>query len=279
MSQTIKLTKRTIDALPVPEEPGARKWYFDSELSGFGLMVRSTGRKVFFVKYGPAKNRKRITLGQYGPLTPEKARELARDTLGKVISGEDPLEERRHDRAALTFREWVDIFLVEVGRRKRSAVKDEKFLAMAAKRWGSRRLDELTAEDVRRFFDHLTTTGGQEGKGVPIHANRWLASVRACLQAAWREDKIPNNPAMKVKPNPENPPRDRVLSDEELRRLLEAVESLEDPHTRAAFTPADRNRRPTFRGSTGTVGGRGPGRGDLALAPDQGRPAAVDPPR
>jgi len=59
--------------------------------------------------------------------------------------------------------------------------------------------------------------------------------VRACLQAAWREDRLASNPAMKVKPNPENAPRARVLTDDELRRLLAAIAGLEDPYVRAAF--------------------------------------------
>lgn len=236
MSGTIKLTKRTIDGLPIPEGKGIRKWYFDSELPGFGLLVRSSGRKVFFVKYGPSNNRKRIMLGQYGPLTPEKARELARDTLGSVITGGDPLVDRKRSRAVPTFKEWVDTYMVEARRRKSSHDKDNLHLKVAVKRWGTRRLDEIDAEDVRRVFEHLTLEGGRDGKGTPIHANRWLASVRACLQAAWREDKIPENPARKVQQNRENPPRDRVLSDGELQRLLAAIEDLEDPHERAAFT-------------------------------------------
>jgi integrase len=67
-------------------------------------------------------------------------------------------------------------------------------------------------------------------------ANRLLASVRACLQAAWRLDKIPSNSAMKVRPFRENPPRQRTLSDEELQRVLKALAEWPDAHERAAFT-------------------------------------------
>ena len=69
----------------------------------------------------------------------------------------------------------------------------------------------------------------------PIRGNRWLASVRACLSAAWRADLIPTNPAMKIRPNRENPPRARVLSDEEMGRVITAIEGQDDPHVRAAL--------------------------------------------
>jgi integrase len=48
-------------------------------------------------------------------------------------------------------------------------------------------------------------------------------------------DKVPVNVAMRVRPLPENPPRQRVLDDDELGRALEAVASLTDPYVRLAF--------------------------------------------
>ncbi len=101
---------------------------------------------------------------------------------------------------------------------------------MAKERWATMPLDTVTVADVRKLFESITA------KGNKINANRWLASVRACLQAAWREDLLESNPAMKVKPNRESPPRDRVLSDDEFKRVLKAIAAIEDPHVKAAFT-------------------------------------------
>lgn len=222
-----KLLKRVVDSLPVPSS--GRKRYIDSELKGFGVSVYASGRKVFFVQYGK-QPRVKITIGPYGPISPEEARRRAGEILGAVARGEDPREEKAQRKAVPTFKAWSDTYLEDVEQRKKSVRNDKRYLGMAVKRWGSRALDSLTVEDVRRVFRSMTVAGKR------IDANRWLASVRACLQAAWREDKIPDNPAMKVKPNPENPPRDRVLSDDELTRLIEAVDALEDPHVCAAFT-------------------------------------------
>jgi integrase len=230
MERAVKLTKRVIDALPLPEGKSSRRFYYDCDLAGFGIMVRSSGRKVFVVQYGPSRARKRMALGPYGPLTPDAARAMAREILGKVVAGNDPLAEREKARGVPTFQEWAESYMVEVERRKKEIRKDRYFLlTVSIPRLGGKRLDEITVEDVRRLFEAITA------RGTRIQANRWLGSIRACLQAAWREDKIPTNPAMKVKPNPENPPRDRVLSDDELRRLLAAVDALPDVHVRAAF--------------------------------------------
>jgi len=224
-----KLTKRLIDSLAAPVGKD-RVRVTDSDLTGFGVMVHASGRKSFFVRYGPRGRRRNVTLGEYGPLTPDAARGMALELLGKVAGGGDPLAEREAHNAMPTFSEWRDTYMVEVERRKKHPRNDRHYLSMAAERWGNRRLDSLTVADVRKVFETVSA------RGQRINANRWLASVRACLQAAWREDLLPANPALKVRPNRENPPRDRVLSDEEFRGLLAAIATLKDIHIRAAFT-------------------------------------------
>ncbi len=225
---TLRITKRNLDSLPPAKHSGGDR-HMDALLRGFGVQVFPSGRKAYFVVYVTRGRRKYMTFASYPPTPPEDARRQAMDLLNGVSKGEDPVEERERDARALRFSDWADTYMTEVSRRKRETRKDKAFLKLAAQRWNGKYLDELTAEDVRRVFESITA------KGTPIHANRWLGSIRACLQAAWREDKIETNPAMKVKPNPENPPRDRVLSDEELTRVLVAVDALEDPYVRCAF--------------------------------------------
>ncbi len=120
--------------------------------------------------------------------------------------------------------------MVGVEQKKKHPRNDRHYLDIAEERWGNRPLDSITVADVRKLFETITE------KGHKINANRWLASVRACLQAAWREDIIPGNPAMRVRPNPENTPRDRTLSDDEFKRLLVELDKLKDPHVKAGFT-------------------------------------------
>ena len=82
-----KLTKRTIDALPRPE-PNRRLYVWDTELTGLGLIYHGSGnRKVFVVAYGPKAARRRMSLGAYGPITVDKARELARAAIAKADRG------------------------------------------------------------------------------------------------------------------------------------------------------------------------------------------------
>jgi integrase len=224
----IRIGKRTLDKLPATDrERGVR--YTDEDVRGFSVMKYPSGQVAYYVVYVVNGKRGSFRIGTYPPMAPDKAREEAKNVLARAQTGIDPAAAKRAAREMATFAEWADDYMEEVKRRKKNSSKDRLFLDLAKKRWGSRPLDSLTVEDVRRMFESITA------KGTPIHANRWLASVRACLQAAWREDKIPGNPAMKVRANPENPPRDRVLSDDEFRRLLVQVNALQDMHVKAAF--------------------------------------------
>jgi len=225
-----KLTKKLIDSLPIPPE-GTEAWVQDAELKGFSLRVRADGSKVFVVRYGDRRRRRTVTLGAYGPLTVDKAREKALGKLGAVVDGRDPADEAQAERRVPAFPAWVATYLEFAAQKKkpRSVSDDRSYLGLARKRWGSKLLTEITTEDVEKLVQSVAATG------TKAKHNRVLASVRACLQHAWRLNIIPSNPAWKVRARPEPPPRTRVLSDREMEQLGKAVGDLQDPHVRAAF--------------------------------------------
>ncbi len=242
------LTKRFIDGVEIPEE-GQVKVY-DEKLTGFGLTIFSSGKKSFFVEYGAKGQRRRMTLGQYGRLTPDAAREMAQARLGEVVKGADPLAEREARQAMITFSGWVAEYLKGVRLRKKQPREDERFLAprpepkkhgkrraegeakhtaaIIVDRWANRPLDKITRRDVETAMVEMASRGNTS-------ANRWLAAVRACLSHAVLSGVITTNPAKGIKLFPEAPPRDRVLSDAEFAKVVDLFDEIEDPFERAAF--------------------------------------------
>ncbi|MBN1356915.1 tyrosine-type recombinase/integrase [bacterium] len=170
-----------------------------------------------------------MVIGEYGKITPEEARRKARKILADADDGHDPLREKQESRQILTFSDWVDQYLEQVKLQKKHPREDIRYLGQTVELWGNLPLPEIKTEDIRKEFMKRVNTGKRSA------ANRWLASVRACLQAAWREDLLDINPAMKVKPTSEPAPRKRVLSDAEFKRLIDAIDQLPDLHARAAF--------------------------------------------
>lgn len=230
----MKLTKRSIDALPPGPEKG--RWYADDELHGF-YAVAHPRAVVFAVRYRIGSARRVLRLGHYGPLTPEIARRRAQEVLGRVALGEDPAQEKRRQRTIPTWGAWTTTYLSRVKNTKKSAAQDARYLGLVEeggdlfrsirRRWTARALTEITPEDILSARDELRET--------PVQANRWTASVRACFAAAIAAGHLATNPARDVPKFLEGPPRQRVLSSEETNALLRAIDAEEDPHARAGL--------------------------------------------
>lgn len=222
-----KITKRLLDSLPAPE-PGEQIVVRDTVLQGFTAVKYPTGTS-FQVVYGGRGSRRKLTLGAHGQLTVDQARDLAKQKLGDVAHGIDPAEEREAQRAVPTLAAWVEDYLKDVAARKKSVVDDRRYLRWTVEKLPRKTLDAITVDDVQRLLEYRREHHGQ------ISANRWYASLRTCLQAAWRANKVKENVAAKVRKGSENDPRTRVLSDAELARALDALDAIKDPFVRCAF--------------------------------------------
>ena len=72
----MKLTKKSIDAI---KPDGEDRIYWDDELRGFGLRLKQSGLRSFLIQFRNRQGRsRRLTVGNYGRLTPEEARREAR---------------------------------------------------------------------------------------------------------------------------------------------------------------------------------------------------------
>ena len=108
------LDKRNVDAL-VPADKLFIAW--DDRLTGFGVRVQPSGVRSCIVNYrtdggGRKAANRRMVVGRHGLwVTPEQARRIAQETLGRVTAGEDPAAGRARRRAVPTLREAFDDYL------------------------------------------------------------------------------------------------------------------------------------------------------------------------
>jgi integrase len=233
---TAKLTKRAIDAL----EPEGSTDYFvwDTALKGFGVRVSPKGRKVFVIKYRPRHQRrtKRITIGSYGVITVDQARDRAKRELGAITEGADPALTRRLDNTLPTVSELGTEFLahVRVHRKPRTASEyDRLWRKHVEPTLGSMKVAAVTTTDVERLHNQLRTT--------PYVANRVVTLLGSFFAFAERKEvrRRHDRPVEGIQYFRETP-RERFLTQEEFERLGDAIARAESEGLRPA--PKDRKR-------------------------------------
>jgi integrase len=219
-----KLTKRQVETA----RPGeADRFIWDEALPGFGLRLRSSGRRSFIVQYRTREGRsRRRVLGTFPTMTVDEARREARDWLTTAQKGKDPAVTLDLARRAATVRELCQRFLkdhAEPHKKPRSAAEDKRLIdRIVGPALGSRKAAAVCEEDIAQLHKSLRAT--------PYTANRVRALLSAVFNQAEGElrkvkaDWI--NPCRRVKPYKEVKRR-RYLAPAELAALGQALTAAE----------------------------------------------------
>lgn len=232
-----KITKRIIDAFE--PDPAGEQFLWDTELKGFGVRMMPSGVASYLIKYRNSEGRQRkLTVGRVGTLTPDQARQLARDKLAEVSQGNDPSADRQQVRKSITIAELCDLYLEDAeGKIKASTLAmDRSRIERHVKPLiGSRTVIALTPMDVSKMQSDIingktaqardgrggVTTGG---KGV---AGRTVGMLGTILEFAKSRRVVSENVARGIKKPPEGKQK-RFLSAAEITKLGKAMRDAAD---------------------------------------------------
>jgi len=243
-----KITKKAVDAAH-PTEKETLLW--DDEIRGFGLRVKPNGTKSFLIQYRNKNGRsRRLTIGRYGVITPEEARNQARIKLAEVSKGFDPAEIRANDRNALTVKDLCREYLAEIeqGNVLTRRNRPKKVSTIDTDRGrinrhiipllGHRIVEDITSADIERFrrdikmgktaTDVKTKLRGRAivtgGAGT---ATRTLGLLGGIFAYAVRMHYRTGNPVHGVRRDADGK-RSVVLTPEQYRTLGQSIEKSEE---------------------------------------------------
>lgn len=218
----MNLTKKLIDGMKFnPEKAQDIRW--DGGLPGFGVRVYPSGAKVFVLSYRHEGRKHIVTLGRFGVLTVDQARDMARAKLsGLTMKGDDPFKEK--NTLHKTVKELCDDYMTRHASHKKSARDDLRRVNQTIlPAWSNHRVSAITRTDVSALFFEVSKRGVYEG-------NRTLALLHKMFNLAglwgYVEENAPN-PAHGIQKNKEQK-RDRWVTHEELPRLAVAIDA--EPH-------------------------------------------------
>ena len=200
------LTIKFLDSVQPPVE--GQDEYRDDVLRNFVLRVSKGGAKTFVVLVG--KSRRKHTLGRYPVISLAQAREMARQALAR-----DALGTLAH--TAVTFKDALDIYVVkQLAVKNRPAVAREWEVILRNK-WGrilgGYALSKITVVDVTQILDKLVAT--------PQAANKALVVLKMFFNWCVARGYLPTSPVAVLEAPAPMSKRERVLSEDELRSLVQ----------------------------------------------------------
>jgi Arm DNA-binding domain len=228
----LKLTQRNVAGLKLPDGM-TDKIYFDDDLKGFGLRLRSDGgrlRRTWVAQYRVGSATRRLRIGDAETMNPDQARAKAKEELAKVALGHDPQGEKVAQRlnAAHTLRSVVDDYLamkkleLERGEYRASSYRVTGLYLTGKAYFGplhSTAITEITLPDIATRLNAITRNSGTVTSG---RARSALSSLFAWAMQNGLMGRDPRNPVIATKKPKDATPRDRVLSEAELAAIWRA---------------------------------------------------------
>jgi integrase len=228
------LTDRALKAMK-PAAPGTRKMIWDAAVPSFGVRVTARGKITFVVMRRLNRKVTRWTIGQYPIMPLSEAREAAQALLLDIGKGVDPKEKEAAQqrwevqRKANTFGVVAEDFINKYAQKLRS-MRDVVGVIRRElmPRWFDTPIAGITRADVRGLIMEIADCGqrarARKTYAIASKLFAWAVEREICGMEASPCASI--NIGNIAGPNK---PRQRVLSDSELRALWRAVEGLGYP--------------------------------------------------
>lgn len=201
-----------------------------TEVVGFSLEVRASGGKTYYLRYFDHCGRQRqFKIGGVADCTFAQALKAARKRRAEVVLGADPVAEKKVSRSVPTYAELAEQHIAHAKTYQRSWWSTEGLIRKhLLPRWGRLRLDEIHPKDISSWLAEKAA----ELKPASVEKLRCVLGKGFQLALEWQLPGVVRNPVRSVPKRAFDGRRQRYLTAEEARRLLEAAGQSTNPQLR-----------------------------------------------
>lgn len=218
MTERIRLTEKAIERFR-PKEREYTVW--DTRLAGFGIRVRTTGRKSFVFHWSKAGKAHRATIGSTTLLTPDRALAICASLQADLHGdGGQPRRARKKAGETPTLLEFI-MGPWKIACYDRYKASTKPFLDYALKRqllpaFGNLGIEQIEKADIVRWFVKYSQKS-------PGGANKALGLLHQIMNQAIACGVVSRNPASGIRKNAGRK-LNRFLSVDEIRRLNQTLD-------------------------------------------------------
>ena len=214
-----------------PRDGDLQTDYFDTQVSGLALRV-SESHKSWTLHYTLGGKRRRLTFGAYHAISLASARTRADEAKAAIAQGHDP-----QAIASETLQAICELYMARDGAKLRSAEWRKSALERHVyPTLGARPIAEIRRSEIVGLLDRI-----EEGSG-PAMATLTLAIIRKVMN--WHASRSDDflSPIVRGMARTIEQARDRILSDDEIRKVWAANSGIFGAYVRfLLLTAARRN--------------------------------------
>lgn len=215
----VKLTQEFIDRELVCPEGVNRIEFVSAERSGLYVECRKTsnGFGTYYLRYKDANNKScHQKIGRTQDMTLTEAREAVKTLKAEIALGADPRAEEKARLAVMTLNQFFfQQYLPHAKLNKRSWKRDFELYSRLDKRFGNKRLNEVTRLDLQSFHGSLRNEGL-----APATANHHIKLAKRMFNLAISWDLAAANPATNIRLYAEDNLVENLLDEDQLNRLI-----------------------------------------------------------
>jgi len=215
-------------SLTCPAGKRSIEWCDDSKAGGVpGLYIRvqhsSQRTGTYYLRFKDPETGKttHIKIGRTTDVTLSKARKEALRLRSEIAKGDNPQQEKREQKKIPLLKIFIrDTYLPHVKNRRSYSEYEGMFRRRILNKLGDKRMDRITRQDVQKFHHWLRYDEGL----APSSCDKYVATIKHAFGVAVSYGILKDHPFSKIELYRENNSRERYLTDEELKRLVELME-------------------------------------------------------